>query len=153
MKLTHIRLLVNNFEACFRFYRDVMHFTVQWGAPNSDYADFGVGADTTLALFKHSEMAAVIHTNQLPDGDALQDRVMLIFEVANLEAAVAELGERRARFVTAIEDHPDWGIRTVYLRDPDGTLIELNSALPRFEWTEELSRAAEESETGKADTV
>ena len=31
MKLTHVRLLVNDFDACFRFYRDVMGFQVQWG--------------------------------------------------------------------------------------------------------------------------
>ena len=32
MKLTHVRLLVTDFPACFRFYRDVMGLTATWGA-------------------------------------------------------------------------------------------------------------------------
>jgi catechol 2,3-dioxygenase-like lactoylglutathione lyase family enzyme len=31
MKLTHIRLLVNNYRDCFFFYRDVLGFEVGWG--------------------------------------------------------------------------------------------------------------------------
>ena len=40
MKLTHVRLLVNDFDACFRFYKNVMGFQVQWGDEASGYAEF-----------------------------------------------------------------------------------------------------------------
>jgi catechol-2,3-dioxygenase len=42
--------------------------------------------------------------------------------------------------------HPEWGIRTAYLRDPDGNLIEINSQIPHEEWTEELKEEAEKNE-------
>ena len=51
MKLTHVRLLVNDFDACFRFYRDVMGFEVQWGAEGSGYADFRGRGEAMVALF------------------------------------------------------------------------------------------------------
>lgn len=31
MQLTYVRLLVDDYEACFRFYRDVMGFGVTFG--------------------------------------------------------------------------------------------------------------------------
>ena len=40
MKLTHVRLLVNDFDVCFRFYRDVMGFHVQWGAEGGGLRGF-----------------------------------------------------------------------------------------------------------------
>ena len=43
MELTHIRLLVKDFDACFRFYRDVMGFRALWGDEGSGYANFEVG--------------------------------------------------------------------------------------------------------------
>ena len=33
----HIRLLVSNFPACFRFYRDVLDFTPTFGAEDDVY--------------------------------------------------------------------------------------------------------------------
>jgi catechol 2,3-dioxygenase-like lactoylglutathione lyase family enzyme len=38
MRLTHIRLLVADYLACFRFYRDVMGLAVAWGDENGPYA-------------------------------------------------------------------------------------------------------------------
>jgi len=34
-------------------------------------------------------------------------------------------------FVAGPTDHPEWRIRTAHLRDPDGTLVEINEPLPR----------------------
>ncbi len=34
MVISHTRLLVLRFAECFRFYRDVMGFTVTWGDEN-----------------------------------------------------------------------------------------------------------------------
>lgn len=40
MKLKFVRLLVDDFPACFRFYRDVMRFTPTFGDEHDGYADF-----------------------------------------------------------------------------------------------------------------
>ncbi|MCL4490146.1 MAG: VOC family protein [Chloroflexi bacterium] len=43
MRLTHVRLLVADFDACFRFYRDAIGFQVLWGKEGGGYADFQAG--------------------------------------------------------------------------------------------------------------
>lgn len=138
MKLTHVRLLVVDLDACFRFYRDVMGFEVLWGREGGGYAVFEVEGGVFLALFPRQEMAEAVGAAEAAVEVECQDRAMLIFGVEDVGATVAGLRARGAEFVGGVEDHPDWGIRTAHLRDPAGTLIELNSPLAQEEWTEDL---------------
>jgi hypothetical protein len=48
------------------------------------------------------------------------------------------LGARGVSFLNEPHDRPDWGIRVLHLRDPDGLLIELNEPLPTDQWSKEL---------------
>jgi len=146
MELTQVRLLVKDFDVCFRFYRDVMAFPVLWGGEGSGYADFEVGERARLALFDRRAMAETVGTAALPQEAACQDRAMLIFEAQDLGGTVAELRARGAEIVVDAADYPGWGIRAAYLRDPDGTLIELYSPLPRSDWSEELVEESERYE-------
>ena len=143
MKLTDVRLLVNDFDACYRFYRDVMGFQVQWGAEGSDYASFRGRGEAMVALFSRQAMAEILGGGALPSEIQCQDRAMLIFEATDLDATVEALKARGADFVADLQDRPDWGIRTAHLRDPDGNLIELNSPLPGSQWSDELVDEAE----------
>jgi catechol 2,3-dioxygenase-like lactoylglutathione lyase family enzyme len=143
VRLSHVRLLVAHFDKCFRFYRDVMGFEATFGEEGSGYADFAVGESAALALFDREEMARTAGTSALPEGEPSQDRLALIFSVEDLEATVAQLRERGATGIIEPKNHPEWGIRTAYVRDPDGTLIELNTPMPTSEWTEELRREAD----------
>jgi catechol 2,3-dioxygenase-like lactoylglutathione lyase family enzyme len=144
MKLTHVRLLVNNFDACFRFYRDVMGFTVQWGAEGSGYADFRAprGGAMIALMDRHGMPAALGEVGPCSNG-AQSDHGMLVFDAADLDSTVAALKARGAQFVAELTDRPDWGIRTAHLRDPEGNLIELNSPLPREQWADELADEAQ----------
>jgi catechol 2,3-dioxygenase-like lactoylglutathione lyase family enzyme len=144
MKITHVRLLVADFPACFRFYRDVMAFNVHWGNIDGDYASFlvGQGESFMLAIFDREAMAEVAGTTHLTTAYADgQDTSMLIVRAEDVDAAVRELHERGANEIIAPQDHPEWGIRSAYLRDPDGYLIELYSDMPRSEWSPELLEA------------
>lgn len=124
---THTRLLVTEFDACFRFYRDVLGFEVTWGGAGEDYADFDTGA-TTLALFDKRAMAEAVGTETLPPSGDRMDDVCVVFEVDDLDRAYEELvGE--VPFVTEPHDREGWGIRVAHLRDPAGTLLELNEPL------------------------
>jgi catechol 2,3-dioxygenase-like lactoylglutathione lyase family enzyme len=143
MKLTHVRLLVNDFDTCFRFYRDVMGFAVQWGAEGSDYAAFRGRGEGMVALFSRQSMADTLGAGELPPEAECQDRTMLVFEAADLDAKVEALKARGALFVADPQDRPDWGMRTAHLRDPEGNLIELNSPLPGSQWSDELVDEAE----------
>lgn len=132
VKLTHIRLLVKDYGACFRFYRDVMGFEPTWGDEASGYADFDAG-EATLALFGRGAMAEVVGDAELPAEALAQDTAALIFAVEDVDAATARLQERGATLVAAPADRPDWGVRTAHFRDPDGNLIEVNQPLPEPE--------------------
>jgi lactoylglutathione lyase len=128
VKNMHLRLLVADFPAMFRFYRDVMGFTPTFGDEKDVYADFDTGSGS-LALFVRSFMAQEVGTPSDPAEKGGQDRIALIFGVENVDAACQELREKGVTLVTQPEDHPDWGIRTAHLRDPDGNLIEINTPL------------------------
>jgi lactoylglutathione lyase len=128
IKNMHTRLLVADFPATFRFYRDVMGFKPTYGDENDVYADFDTGSGS-LALFVRSFMAQSIGTSSYSAEKNLQDSIALIFGVEDVDATCQELREKGVTLVAQPEDHPDWGIRTAHLRDPDGNLIELNAPL------------------------
>jgi lactoylglutathione lyase len=119
VRLTHVRLLVDDYGACFRFYRDVLGFEVTFGDEASQYANFATG-DVTLAVFARSEQAEVVEVGPAGDG------ALLVLRADDVDAEVERL---RAHVVAGPQNRPDWGIRVAYFRDPAGTLIELNREL------------------------
>ena len=130
MRLYSIRLLVERFDACFRFYRDVIGLTPVWGEEGGRYAEFKAGDGASLALFKRELMAEALGTGDLPYDARAQDRAAVILQVEDLEKAVSGLRAKGVALVTELKDYPAWTIRAAHLRDPDGNLIELFTPLP-----------------------
>ena len=128
LRFTHTRLLVQDYHACFLFYRDVLGLEAGFGDESSGYADFQTG-DVSLALFDRQEMIDALGDAALPSSGGSADRVALIFAVDDVDRAVTELQGWGVRFVSEPTDHPDWGIRTAHFRDPDGNLIEIYASL------------------------
>jgi lactoylglutathione lyase len=140
MPMTHVRLLVDEFDACFRWYRDVLGLQPYWGEEGSGYADFSAGdGSSDLALF--SRAAQVEVSGSLGDGD--RDRVALVFRVDDVDRTAREVAGRGGAIVAGPQDRPGWGIRTLHLRDPDGNVVELNSPLPADRWTDDLRADAQ----------
>ncbi len=129
-KYDFTRLLVTNFKACFRFYRDVLGFTPGFGTENDTYADFEIGV-VNISLFDQAEMSAVLGTSEKPLHPASQDQICLVFSVESVDDWAKRLQGFGVPLAAEPTDHPDWGIRTVHFRDPDGHLIELNQPLTR----------------------
>lgn len=125
---TFTRLLVTNFKACFRFYRDIMGFTPGFGTEDDTYADFTLGS-VNISLFDKAEMSAVLGISEKPIRPDSQDHICLVFSVENVDEAFHQMTAKGAQFLLEPADHPDWGIRTAHLRDPDGNLIEINHSL------------------------
>ena len=50
MRLTHVRLLVSDMGASYRFYKDVLGLPTTWDE-NPGYAEFEVGPESALAIF------------------------------------------------------------------------------------------------------
>jgi lactoylglutathione lyase len=123
MKFSQVRLLVDDFGAAFRFYRDTLGFDVSFGDESSGYASFTAG-EGTVAIFERTDQAGVIELR--PPGDS----TLTVLEVDDVDALVERW---REHVVRAAVDQPGWGGRVAYLRDPSGNLIELFQSLPPSE--------------------
>ncbi len=125
----HVRLLVSDFPACFRFYRDILGFTAGFGSEDDVYMEFSIG-DQMLALFRRDLMAEAVGAAGKPATADAQDRAALVFATDDVDRAAAELRARGVALTTEPQDRPDWMVRTAHFRDPDGNLIEINSSIP-----------------------
>jgi lactoylglutathione lyase len=123
MRLTHTRLLVNNYEECFHFYNHILNFECTWGDETSYYAQFKVG-ETLLALFDKSEMLEDINETSSEETISLNE-VALIFAVEDVDETYNRL-KPKVKFISEPHTRDDWGIRVAHFRDPNGTLIEIN---------------------------
>lgn len=131
MKLNNIRLLVNDFDKCFTFYKETMGLTVTWGNPGGVYASFDIGLPSGLGLFKAELMDTVL--GNIPKAKTTEttiDKVVIIIEVDDIDETYKEMLKKGVSFVTEPTDMPDWGIRVAHLRDPENNLIEIFNNLP-----------------------
>lgn len=144
MKFNGVRLLVNDFDKAFKFYSETLELKVTWGELGGAYASFdiGIGPDG-LSIFPSDYMAPVVGNAELVLPENSREKVMLILTVENVDKSYEELSSRGVTFVNKPVDMPGWGIRVVHLRDTEGNLIELNSALPKEQWSEDLQQESE----------
>jgi lactoylglutathione lyase len=120
MRFSQVRLLVDDFAAAFRFYRDDLGLKASFGDETSGYASFDTGSGT-LAIFERADQGGVVELR--PAGDS----TLTVLELDDVDAAA----ERLATFVVREPvDQPEWGGRVAYLRDPSGNLLELFQTLP-----------------------
>ncbi len=129
MKLTHVRLLVSNFNEMFLFYRDVLQCKVTWGDVGENYAQFQSSESTEIAIFSRELMAQALDGESPTHLVRGQDNVVLVFSVDNVDEIHELMQKRGIQFIAPPTDRPDWGIRTAHIRDPEGNLIEFISNL------------------------
>ena len=123
MKFSQVRLLVDDFGAAFRFYRDALGLEIGLGDESSGYASFNAGGGT-IAIFERADQNKVIELR------APGDSTLTVLEVDDADAAAERLSEY---VVQASQDQPEWGGRVAYIRDPSGNLLELFQVLPASE--------------------
>lgn len=115
-------LYTRDLPAMRHFYETVMGFPLLREL-SGNWIEFRVGA-TTLALTPHG----MRFDDEPPPPGALS--VQLAFRVApQLVAACAEeLAASGVELIAPLTDH-DFGHRTIFLRDPDGNVIEIYAEL------------------------
>ncbi|MEU6393683.1 VOC family protein [Streptomyces sp. NPDC046939] len=126
MELTQIRLLVSDFTAVYRFYRDVLGLKPQYEAENGPYAK--LSPDTghaAIALQDRAQMADVLERLQ-EEGEG--HRALVVLRVDDLDATHTALVARGAEFLREPGPMGD-RMRVAYLEDPEGNLIELQEWL------------------------
>ena len=78
------------------------------------------------------------------DRGKIHDKIMLAFSVDDLDRNYRQFIEKDIICINQPRDMPDWGIRCLHLRDPEGNLIELNQELPKDKWSDNLLQSAGE---------
>ena len=126
MKLTHVRLLVDDFETCSAFYSDKLGLERTVEAPGI-YAEFRTG-DAIFSLYKRSLQAETLGA-ELPPKPPDADQAAVIFAVDDVDNAYRTLSERGVEFLGEPHDMTQAFLRVAHLRDPEGNLIEINHPL------------------------
>ena len=120
LALDHFVITTNNLEACLRFYTETLGMKLK-------------ETDGRFSLWFGSQKIN-IHTRPaefLPAAaHPLPGSLDLCFEIEDdMEAVLAELKSKNAPLVTGIVERNSakGKMRSIYLRDPDGNLVELAS--------------------------
>jgi uncharacterized glyoxalase superfamily protein PhnB len=116
-KLTPI-LVVDAIEPALAFWTESMGFEERTRVPHGDAIGFVILGREKLELMLQSKASVAADLPQLAGASAL-----LYADVASLDAAIAELGERATLLVGPRETF--YGAREIWVRDGAGSVIGL----------------------------
>ena len=129
MRFNNVRLLVKDYRKVFKFYNEQLGLEAAWDIEDC-YGSFKVADGIEgLALFTSDLMAPVVGNadKELPLG--FREKTMISFEVDNVDESYRQLSDKGVVFINEPADMPGWGMRVVYLYDPEENLIELFTPL------------------------
>lgn len=127
MKLNYIPLIVADFPAAVRFWRDVAKLSLTYSDESMGFASFDTGSTTLLLLSSTLANANNVATSERPQAHSMY----LSFQVDDVDASYAELLAGGATSVYAPQDFPHMQARQAHVTDPDGHLIELYTPFPK----------------------
>jgi lactoylglutathione lyase len=123
VELTQVRLMVSDFPASFRFYRDVLGLKPQVDDDSGPYAKFSPD-EGSAAIALHDRAALDVPGLAAAAGD----RALVVLKVDDVDAYAATLASRSVTLLA--EPAVMWErLRVAHLRDPEGNLIELQQWL------------------------
>lgn len=129
MKLSNVRLLVKDYERCFKFYTEKLGLEAVFNIEGC-YGSFKVAEGIEgLAIFTSDLMAPVVGNVDKSQPTNCREKMMVSFEVSNVDETYKALKSNGIEFINEPTDMPGWGMRTVHLRDPEENLIELFTPL------------------------
>lgn len=120
---------MRDYRKCFDFYTQKLGLEAAWDIEEC-YGSFKVADGIEgLAIFTSDLMAPVIGNADKVQPIGFRDKMMVSFEVADVDESFRTLKERGVEFVNEPVDMPGWGMRVVHLRDPEDNLVELFTPL------------------------
>ena len=122
MKLALVTIVTANLEPMRAFYQEVLQIEPQTYRGN--YVEFTLEAGT-LALWRQSEYEAF---GIAPMRGAANHSVLIEFAVEDVDAEYARLQGLPLEWVQELRTQP-WGHRTFYVRDPDGNVLNVHTAV------------------------
>ena len=124
--LTHIWLLVEDMPAALRFYHETLGLKLTSNL--GQYVELDANPNFELSLFERSAMAE--GEPGIPIDQVRGQHAALAFEVETLDQFCERLRAQGVQFVSPETNHPEWGLRTAFLYDPDGNLLCLYGPIP-----------------------
>lgn len=114
--LRHVALFVKQFEACVKFYAELLGMKVEWN-PDSDNIYLTSGNDN-LALHRAPE-------NFVPDKYQRLDHIgFIINDIEQVDIWHKFLRHHQVEMKTEPRTHRD-GARSFYCLDPDGNVVQM----------------------------
>ena len=138
MEFNCIRLLVKDFDKCFKFYSETLELQVTWGKMGGDYASFDIGIPSGLSIFKSDLMASVIGNSEKTLPADNREKIAIILKVDNVDESCQTLLSRGVQFINKPTDMTGWGLRACHFRDTENNLIEIWSELAKEKWDKDL---------------
>ena len=124
-----LRLLVKDFDECFKFYSEKLGLKVIWGKIGDVYASFDNGNNGEIGIFVSDLMATAVGNANKPLPDNCREKIAIILKVKNVDDEYTKIKTKDVAFINEPIDMAAWGMRVVHLRDTEGNLIELCSEL------------------------
>ena len=85
MKFSNVRLLVNDYKKCFKFYTEQLGLEPLWGDENGVYASFKVADGIEgLAIFVSDYMASFVGNVEKSQPIGFREKSLVVFEVVNV---------------------------------------------------------------------
>jgi len=141
MKINNIRLLVSDFDNCFRFYSEKLGLKVSWGNIGGVYASFDIGLSTNpmgLSIFKSDLMATEIGNSEKLLPENCREKTVVVLQVDDVDKTFNDLTQKGVHFINEPKDIPGWGSRVAHFRDPENNLFEIYCELPKEKWSKDL---------------
>jgi catechol 2,3-dioxygenase-like lactoylglutathione lyase family enzyme len=116
-------LITADVRRLVEFYEPLLNRKAHWSG--EDYAEFPTRAGL-LAIFSAAAQEKYIPGSAEP---AVNRSVILEFRVADVDAEYRRLQPLVKTWVKPPSTQP-WGTRSIYLRDPDGNLVDFYAQVP-----------------------
>jgi len=129
-----VTLSVGDVERMTRWYQNTLGFRP---VSAKDYPEFKTRLvflerdGFRIELIEDARSKAGPERADPPGHTALRGVSQFAFEVGNIETTKQQLGERGAEFVWDLQRYPDLGVAFLFVRDPEGNLIQFVERLTR----------------------
>jgi predicted enzyme related to lactoylglutathione lyase len=123
---THTWLLVESMPPALRFYHEILGLEI---SSNLEViVELKANPNCQFSLFERGAMQ--IAEPEIPLALAGGQHAVIAFEVDALDSYCDGLREKGVELTSAETNHPEWGLRTAFLYDPDGNRLCLYSGIP-----------------------
>jgi len=123
-------LVRKDFGACFDFYAGKLGLIPVWGDRNGPWTGFSTkeGGEYCFAIFA-AEVQSAYKGYVQPSATAQPDTISLGIPSDNVDEDYKRLKEAGVEFLGEPQTMDEWGMRCVYLRDPEGNLLSLEGSI------------------------